>query len=80
MLFQVLFSGLTFGSLALAGSVTRAEPPTPALVERQATSASPVPDGECTHGPQQRFCWTQGYSISTDFDAKVAPEGVDVHV
>jgi FtsP/CotA-like multicopper oxidase with cupredoxin domain len=76
MLLQSFTSWLALGSLALA--LPRAEPPTRVLVDRQATSASPVPDGECTNGPRSRGCWGNGFSISTDFDAKSPPDGTTV--
>ncbi|KAH7080372.1 Cupredoxin [Paraphoma chrysanthemicola] len=76
MLLHSFISLLAFGSSAFA--LPRAEPPTRVLVNRQASSASPVPDGECTNGPRTRNCWSNGYSISTDFDAKAPPDGVEV--
>ncbi|CAO2650779.1 Nn.00g020710.m01.CDS01 [Neocucurbitaria sp. VM-36] len=72
---------LSFASVAFAGTIPlRAEPfsPSRVLVDRQATSASPVPDGQCTNSPRTRNCWSNGYSIATDFDAKSPPDGVTV--
>lgn len=80
MLLQPLTCWLSLGSLALAAVVPRADPPTPVLVERQASSASPVPDGQCTNGPRTRACWSNGYSINTDFDDKSPPDGTTVTV
>ncbi|KAH8727668.1 laccase-1 precursor [Phaeosphaeriaceae sp. PMI808] len=76
MLLYSFTSWLAFGSIVLA--LPRADPPTPVLVNRQASSASPVPDGECTNGPRTRACWSNGYSIATDFDAKSPPDGTTV--
>src|SRR6266567_1788900 len=48
----------------------------PALVRRatsttSATSTSTkVADSACTNGPLTRHCWSNGYSVATDFDAK----------
>lgn len=69
---------MAFASVGFA--LPRADPPTRVLVDRQATSASPVPDGPCTNSPETRQCWTNGYSISTDFDAKSPPDGTTVTV
>lgn len=83
MLFYSLAGWLFYGTVALAGTIPlRAEPlpPSRVLVERQATSTSAVPDGQCTNGPRTRNCWSSGYSISTDFDAKSPPDGVTVTV
>ena len=51
--------------------------PTPTQpVKRQATSStassstSLVPDSACTNGPDTRACWSNGFSIATDFDSK----------
>jgi len=78
MLLQSLTTWLFFGSLSLAGVVPRAEPPTRALVERQDASSTPVPDGPCVNTPRTRGCWSNGYSINTDFDAKAPPDGTTV--
>lgn len=83
MLLRGLVSAVIFGSTALAGAIPlQAEvlPPSRVLVERQATSSTPVPDGQCTNGPRTRNCWSNGYSISTDFDAKSPPDGTTVVV
>lgn len=32
-------------------------------------------DAACTNGPNTRACWKNGFSIATDFDAKLPPEG-----
>ena len=40
--------------------------------KRQAASptSSLVADPQCTNGPTSRACWSNGYSIATDFDQK----------
>lgn len=43
-----------------------------ALEKRQDT----VADSACTNGPFTRSCWKSGWSIVTDFDAKVPPNGI----
>ncbi|PNS20950.1 Iron transport multicopper oxidase [Sphaceloma murrayae] len=50
------------------------------VIEKRATSAvktssasataTRVADGQCTHGPRNRACWTNGFSVATDFDLK----------
>lgn len=52
----------------------------PALVERQASTSTKVPDGACTNSPSTRNCWNNGYSVSTDFDKKFPPSGKTVTV
>lgn len=79
MLLQSLAIWLSLGSLALS-SPLRAEPlgagdefPSfDEIVKRQ--------DGACTNTPRTRSCWSNGYSISTDFDAKSPPDGTTVTV
>lgn len=78
MLLKSLAVWLSLGSLALS-SPLRAEPldtddfPSfDEIVKRQ--------DGACTNGPRTRSCWTNGYSIATDFDAKSPPDGTTVTV
>lgn len=50
--------------------------PPQTLVKRQASptsskaTASRTPDSVCVNGPNTRGCWSGGYSIATDFDAK----------
>jgi hypothetical protein len=78
MLLYSFTSWLAMASVAQA--LPRADPPTRVLVDRQASSASPVPDGACTNSPSTRQCWSNGYSISTDFDAKSPPDGTTVTV
>ncbi|KAF2203973.1 putative multicopper oxidase, type 1 [Delitschia confertaspora ATCC 74209] len=45
-------------------------------LSRRATSTSAssastkVPDAACTNGPSTRSCWSNGYNVATDFDAK----------
>jgi hypothetical protein len=78
MLLHSFISWLALASTALA--LPRADPPTRVLAPRQVSSASPVPDGECTNSPRTRQCWSPGYSISTDFDAKRPPDGTTVTV
>ena len=66
-----------FTSLSVGG-VLPAEP-----IERRATStasASPsstskVADSACKNGPLSRACWSNGYSIATDFDQKFPTTG-----
>ncbi|KAF2189541.1 multicopper oxidase [Zopfia rhizophila CBS 207.26] len=72
---------LTLSSLSFAGTIRHeaaALKPAPALVERQAPTTTKVPDGACTNGPQTRNCWSNGFSISTDFDDKAPPAGTTV--
>jgi hypothetical protein len=76
MLLHKLAIWLSISSTALAGAI----PPSRVVVERQATSSSPVPDGACTNGPRTRNCWSDGFSIATDFDAKAPPAGKTVTV
>jgi hypothetical protein len=66
MLFHSLAYWLTASSLALVGAIPAS------LVDRQ--------DGACTNTPKTRQCWSDGYSISTDFDAKAPPAGTTVTV
>ncbi|KAF4552671.1 Multicopper oxidase-like protein 1 [Elsinoe fawcettii] len=43
------------------------------IVKKQAApSPSPthVADGQCEHGPRNRACWGNGFSVATDFDLK----------
>jgi FtsP/CotA-like multicopper oxidase with cupredoxin domain len=75
MLLKSLVVWLSLGSLALS-SPLRAEPLNDEfpsfdeIVKRQ--------DGACTNTPRTRQCWSNGYSIATDFDAKSPPDGVTV--
>jgi len=75
MLFKSLALWLSLGSIAL-GSPLQAEPLSDEfpsfeeIVKRQ--------DGACTNGPRTRSCWSNGYSIATDFDAKAPPDGTTV--
>lgn len=41
-----------------------------------ATTTSLVADSACTNGPTSRSCWTNGYSVATDFDQKHPTTGV----
>ncbi|KAF1347290.1 hypothetical protein EJ07DRAFT_169810 [Lizonia empirigonia] len=66
MLLHSLAYWLSAGSLAFASAIPAS------LIERQ--------DGACTNTPRTRSCWSNGYSISTDFDAKAPPDGVTVTV
>ncbi|KAF2131518.1 multicopper oxidase [Dothidotthia symphoricarpi CBS 119687] len=63
---------LSFGSLTLALPSSRGSIESRDLVERQ--------DGACTNGPRTRNCWSNGYSIATDFDAKSPPDGTIVTI
>ena len=49
-----------------------------ALEPRQASSTTRVADAACTNGPNTRACWKAGFSIATDFDKKLPPEGKTV--
>ncbi|KAF1930904.1 multicopper oxidase [Didymella exigua CBS 183.55] len=64
MLFQSFAYWLSAGSLALASAIPAS------LIERQ--------DGACTNTARTRQCWSDGYSIATDFDAKTPPAGTTV--
>jgi hypothetical protein len=66
MLFHSVAYCLSFGSLAVASAIPSS------LMERQ--------DGACTNTARTRQCWSNGYSISTDFDAKAPPAGTTVTV
>lgn len=83
MLLQQVACWLSIASAAYAGIIPRDVSPlrgSPVLVERQATTSSPVPDAACTNGPRTRNCWSNGFSIATDFDAKAPPAGKTVTV
>lgn len=66
MLSKSLAYWLSVGSLAVASAIPAS------LIERQ--------DGACTNTARTRQCWSNGYSISTDFDAKAPPAGTTVTV
>jgi hypothetical protein len=70
MLLHSFTSWLAFASVTFA--LPRAEPLASELVTRQ--------DGECVNTARTRQCWSNGYSIDTDFDAKRPPDGVEVPV
>lgn len=75
MLLPSLIQWLSFGSLAFASTIPLLAEPllsTRELLERQ--------DGACTNTARTRNCWSNGYSIATDFDAKSPPDGVTVTV
>ncbi|KAF2746542.1 multicopper oxidase [Sporormia fimetaria CBS 119925] len=81
MLLHQLACWLSLGSAVLGASLPRHASPeagSPVVVERQATTSSPVPDSACTNGPRTRNCWSNGFSIATDFDAKSPPAGKTV--
>ncbi|KAF2274576.1 uncharacterized protein EI97DRAFT_102769 [Westerdykella ornata] len=81
MLLHQIACWLSFGTAALAATIPRdpsVQQGSPVIVERQATTTTPVPDGECTNGPRTRNCWSKGFSIATDFDAKSPPAGKTV--
>lgn len=66
-----------FGNLSPEHIVWGAEGvPTNVHGKRQATTTSRVADSACTNGPLSRACWSNGYSIATDFDAKHPTTGV----
>ncbi|KAL6703270.1 laccase, multicopper oxidase, benzenediol:oxygen oxidorectuctase [Coniothyrium glycines] len=73
MLFHLCIFWLSLGSSAFASTIPLQADPFPTyeeLVKRQ--------DGACTNTPLTRQCWSNGYSIATDFDAKQPPDGVEV--
>lgn len=75
MLVSSFISWLSLGSFAVAGTIPLRADPFPTyeeLVKRQ--------DGACTNTARTRSCWSNGYSIATDFDAKSPPDGVTVTV
>ncbi|KAF2869685.1 Cupredoxin [Massariosphaeria phaeospora] len=81
MLLHKITCWLSLGSLTLASIIPRVAdllPPSRVIVERQATTSTQVPDSQCTNGPRTRNCWSQGFSIATDFDAKAPPAGKTV--
>lgn len=45
------------------------------VVARQAATTTRASDPACTNGPRSRACWSDGFSIATDFDAKLPPNG-----
>lgn len=69
-------SACQFGSaLIFTFSTLISAAPNPHAVEpRQATSTR-VADSACTNGPFSRACWQAGYSVATDFDNKIPPNG-----
>ncbi|KAF2002818.1 multicopper oxidase [Amniculicola lignicola CBS 123094] len=67
---------LSLGSIALAGAIPKNA--APVVVERQAATSTRAPDSACTNGPRTRNCWSNGFSIATDFDAKAPPAGKTV--
>jgi hypothetical protein len=76
MLLKQVACWLSLGSAAFAVMIPR--DPSPVIAERQATTTSAVPDPACTNGPRTRNCWSNGFSIATDFDAKAPPAGKTV--
>ncbi|KAF1991807.1 multicopper oxidase [Aulographum hederae CBS 113979] len=58
------------------------------MVKRQASSSTSsvkatstkVADSACTNGPLTRSCWSNGYNVATDFDAKWPTTGKTVSV
>jgi hypothetical protein len=78
MLIQKIAHWLSLGALALASAIPHDATP---VLERQAASTTTlVPDSTCTNGPLTRACWSDGFSIKTDFDAKAPPAGKTVTV
>jgi hypothetical protein len=70
-----LSSMIFLAALAILASLTQAvalplEDSTPTPIEER--------DAACTHGPSTRACWSNGYSIATDFDLKFPVTGVIV--
>lgn len=83
MLLNTVACWLSLSSLAFVGAVPPNAyrlPPSRVVQERQASTSTSVPDGQCTNGPLTRNCWSNGFSISTDFDAKAPPAGKTVTV
>jgi hypothetical protein len=74
MLLHNLLCWLSVSSISFAGAVPRIVPhkSSPVIAERQ--------DGSCANGPHTRACWSKGFSIETDFDAKAPPAGKEVTV
>ncbi|KAK5123448.1 hypothetical protein LTR85_002486 [Meristemomyces frigidus] len=67
-----------FASLS-AGAVLRAEPlekrATSTSTSASASTTSAVADGSCKNTALTRGCWSNGYSIDTDFDQKFPSTG-----
>lgn len=59
-------SASTYGSRLIKGD----------LVQRQATTTSQAADPGCTNGPNTRACWSDGYSIATNYDSNWPVTGV----
>jgi len=45
-------------------------------IEKRDTTTARVADAVCTNSPTSRNCWSSGYSVATDFDAKWPTTGV----
>lgn len=72
---NLLASLLAFGYVAAAAVL-----PSEQINNQLATieQRNPQADSACRNGPSTRACWTNGYSIATDFDLKHPTTGVTV--
>jgi hypothetical protein len=81
MLFYQVAAWVFLISSTLAGAIPREDvpmKPSPVIVQRQVITSTKVPDPQCTNSPNTRACWSNGFSIATDFDAKAPPAGKTV--
>ncbi|ORY12815.1 putative multicopper oxidase, type 1 [Clohesyomyces aquaticus] len=69
------FDHILWGTAGPAGNhlQVRATSTTPAT-----STSTRVADAACTNGPLTRNCWSNGYSVATDFDAKWPTTGKTV--
>ena len=67
-----------WGEKGPPGRHFRRQAETSTLAEESSTTR--VADSECTNSPDSRNCWSSGYSVATDFDAKTPPGGQVVSV
>ncbi|KAI5251392.1 hypothetical protein E4T42_04329 [Aureobasidium subglaciale] len=63
-------SALSKASSTTVVSVSSSTPVSSASSVSSSSSTSLVADAACTNGPNSRQCWSNGYSIKTDFDLK----------
>jgi FtsP/CotA-like multicopper oxidase with cupredoxin domain len=70
----------THSMLLLAALATLASLTNAAALPSEDLIPSPIEkrDAACTHGPTSRACWSNGYSIATDFDLKFPVTGAIV--
>jgi len=47
-----------------------------ATISTQTPTSTRVADSACTNGPLTRNCWSNGYSVATDFDRRWPTTGV----